>query len=171
MKKFFVLLTACMILISFTACKKSNKAVSSKGQVTQSTATTTTATTSTENTTQSKSECTTLPTTQNVTTSRTDRPQVTQAPVTQKKPTTTAPKVTQRPQTTDVEISNAEKTGSIKVTKATRTMKDIVNITFILHGTSDSGRDILIETSTDSQGIAEFKNVAPHAGAWIEIFF
>ncbi len=62
-------------------------------------------------------------------------------------------------QTTNIEISNAEKTGTIKVSKATRKMKDIANITFILHGTSDSGRDILQEATTDSKGLANFEKI------------
>ncbi len=61
--------------------------------------------------------------------------------------------------TTNVEISNAEKTGTIKVTKATRLMKDIANITFVLHGTSDSGRDILLEATTDKDGYANFDKI------------
>ncbi len=62
-------------------------------------------------------------------------------------------------QATNIEISNAEKTGTIKVTKATRKMKDIANITFILHGTSDSGRDILLEATTDKNGYASFDKI------------
>ena len=61
-------------------------------------------------------------------------------------------------QTTNIEISNAEKTGSIKVTKATRKMQDYEH-NFILHGTSDSGRDILIEATTDENGIATFNAI------------
>ena len=62
-------------------------------------------------------------------------------------------------QTTNIDVSNAEKTGTIKVSKATRKMKDIANITFILHGTSDSGRDILLEAITDSKGLANFEKI------------
>lgn len=62
-------------------------------------------------------------------------------------------------QTTSIDVSNAEKTGTIKITKSTRLMKDIANITFILHGTSDSGRDILLESTTDINGYASFDKI------------
>ena len=62
-------------------------------------------------------------------------------------------------QTTNIEISNAEKTGSIKVKKTTPGMVNLSNLVFILSGTSDTGREISIEATTDKNGIATFENV------------
>jgi len=61
--------------------------------------------------------------------------------------------------TTSIDISNAEKTGTLQVTKSTLKMKDIANITFILSGKSDSGREISIEAVTDENGIAVFVGI------------
>jgi uncharacterized surface anchored protein len=62
-------------------------------------------------------------------------------------------------ETTTQEIHNDEKTGSIEVHKTTENMTNIEGISFILSGTSDSGREISITAVTDKDGIATFENI------------
>lgn len=62
-------------------------------------------------------------------------------------------------ETTTQEIHNDEKTGTFEVHKTTEGMTDLEGISFILSGTSDSGRDISITAVTDKNGIATFKNI------------
>ncbi len=62
-------------------------------------------------------------------------------------------------ETSIVEIYNDEKKGSIEVHKKTEGMTDLGGIRFVLEGTSDSGREIMIDAVTDENGIALFENV------------
>jgi uncharacterized surface anchored protein len=62
-------------------------------------------------------------------------------------------------ETTTQEIYNSEKTGSIEVHKTTKDMTNIEGISFVLSGTSDSGREISITAVTDKNGIATFENI------------
>lgn len=62
-------------------------------------------------------------------------------------------------QTIDATILNEEKTGSITVHKTTEGQKNIEGIKFYLRGTSDTGREINIPTTTDKDGVAVFENV------------
>lgn len=61
--------------------------------------------------------------------------------------------------TTNVTVENLEKTGDVKVQKHTEGDLNISGIKLILKGTSDSGREISIESITDENGVAEFKSV------------
>lgn len=61
--------------------------------------------------------------------------------------------------TTNVTVENLEKTGDVKVQKHTEGDLNISGIKLILAGTSDSGREISIESITDENGVAEFKSV------------
>ncbi|WP_298486680.1 collagen binding domain-containing protein [uncultured Ruminococcus sp.] len=61
--------------------------------------------------------------------------------------------------TVEVSFDNSEKVGSVKVVKATEGNLNIANIKFILSGTSDSGREINLESLTDENGIANFTNI------------
>ena len=61
--------------------------------------------------------------------------------------------------TVEVSFENSEKTGSVKVVKTTEGNLNIANIKFILSGTSDSGREINLESLTDENGIANFTNI------------
>ena len=60
---------------------------------------------------------------------------------------------------TNIEFLNNLKKGSIKVQKRSENNKNIENIKFILEGKSDADDDIRIESTTDAQGVAEFKDV------------
>ena len=62
-------------------------------------------------------------------------------------------------QTTDIEFFNDEKTGTIEIKKHTEGEKNLGNIRFILSGTSDGGREILMTAVTDEAGEATFENV------------
>lgn len=62
-------------------------------------------------------------------------------------------------QTIDATILNNEQTGSIVVHKTTEGQKNIEGIKFYLRGTSDTGREIDIPTTTDKDGIAKFENI------------
>lgn len=62
-------------------------------------------------------------------------------------------------ETTTQEIHNDEKTGTFEVHKTTKGMTDLEGISFVLAGTSDSGRDISITAVTDENGIATFENI------------
>lgn len=62
-------------------------------------------------------------------------------------------------QTIDATILNNEQTGSITVHKTTEGQKNIEGIKFYLRGTSDTGREINIPTTTDKDGVAVFENV------------
>ena len=62
-------------------------------------------------------------------------------------------------ETVDETILNQEKTGSIKVQKKTSDMTNIDGIKFILRGTSDTGREIYLEATSDANGVANFTNV------------
>ena len=62
-------------------------------------------------------------------------------------------------ETAEVAFENIEKTGEIKVTKSTVGNLNIKGITFNLRGTSDSGRDIDIPTTTDDNGVAIFSEI------------
>ncbi len=62
-------------------------------------------------------------------------------------------------ETTTQEIHNDEKTGTFEVHKTTEGMTDLEGISFVLSGTSDSGRDISITAVTDKNGIATFENI------------
>ena len=62
-------------------------------------------------------------------------------------------------ETSNVEFFNDEMTGTIEVTKRTEEDKNIEGIKFILTGTSDSGREIVREAVTDTEGKAEFLNI------------
>ncbi|SFW50906.1 Cna protein B-type domain-containing protein [Ruminococcus sp. YE71] len=62
-------------------------------------------------------------------------------------------------ETSIVEIYNDEKKGSIEVHKTTEGMTDLGGIRFVLEGTSDSGREIMIDAVTDDNGIALFENI------------
>ena len=62
-------------------------------------------------------------------------------------------------ETVDAEILNNEQTGSIVVHKTTEGQKNVEGIRFILSGTSDTGREIRIESVTDKDGLAKFENV------------
>ena len=62
-------------------------------------------------------------------------------------------------ETTNVDFLNEEKSGSIKVHKTTEGQLNVKGISFILSGTSDSGRDINEKAVTDENGIAIFNNI------------
>ncbi|WP_124098220.1 SpaA isopeptide-forming pilin-related protein [Ruminococcus sp. Marseille-P6503] len=62
-------------------------------------------------------------------------------------------------ETTTVEINNEEKTGSIQIQKTTEGMTDLEGIEFILSGTSDSGREIMLTAVTDKDGKATFTSI------------
>ena len=62
-------------------------------------------------------------------------------------------------QTTDATIYNEEKSGTIKVQKRTEGDLNLEGIKFILSGTSDSGREIEIEATTNADGEATFENI------------
>ncbi len=62
-------------------------------------------------------------------------------------------------ETTIAEVFNDEKSGTIEVHKNTKNKGNIADITFVLEGTSDSGRDISIKAVTDKDGKAIFNNV------------
>ncbi|MBR1751889.1 MAG: hypothetical protein IJ740_19045 [Ruminococcus sp.] len=61
--------------------------------------------------------------------------------------------------TVKADFVNAERTGSIEINKKTTENKHIEGITFILSGTSDSGREIRITAVTDKNGKATFTNI------------
>jgi len=60
--------------------------------------------------------------------------------------------------TTNIEISN-EETGSIQINKTTPGMKNLADLTFVLSGTTDTGREISIESVTDEDGMATFNDI------------
>ena len=62
-------------------------------------------------------------------------------------------------ETTIREIFNEEKCGSVEVHKTTKNNGNIANITFVLQGVSDSGRNISISAVTDENGVAVFENI------------
>ena len=62
-------------------------------------------------------------------------------------------------ETTDASFLNLEKTGSIHIQKRTEGDYNVKDIRFILSGTSDSGREIMLEAITDENGDATFANV------------
>ena len=62
-------------------------------------------------------------------------------------------------ETTTKEIFNDEKKGTIKVTKDSEGKLNIKGIKFILEGTSDSGREIKLEGTTDEKGVVTFENI------------
>ena len=62
-------------------------------------------------------------------------------------------------ETINPEFINKEQTGTVKIQKRTEGMTDISGIKFILKGTSDTGREINIEATTDEKGVATFTNV------------
>lgn len=62
-------------------------------------------------------------------------------------------------ETSSVEFFNEEKTGSIQLQKRTEDMRNIDGITFVLSGTSDSGRAINLTAITDGNGKATFENI------------
>lgn len=62
-------------------------------------------------------------------------------------------------ETTTQEIHNDEKTGTFEVHKTTEGMTNLEGISFVLSGTSDSGREIFITAVTDENGIATFENI------------
>ena len=57
------------------------------------------------------------------------------------------------------EFFNQEKKGSIEIQKKTEGMINLEGINFILEGTSDSGRVILVEAKTDANGKCEFTDI------------
>ena len=62
-------------------------------------------------------------------------------------------------QQTEVNFFNAEKTGTIKVHKKTEGMVNLEGIRFTLSGTTDSGRQITLEATTDKDGLAQFDKI------------
>ena len=60
---------------------------------------------------------------------------------------------------TEVVIFNTELSGTIEVQKTTEGMVNLEGIKLILEGTSDTGRAIRIESTTDANGLATFEHV------------
>ena len=57
------------------------------------------------------------------------------------------------------QIQNNEKTGDIEITKRTEGNRNVANIRFVLSGTSDSGRDLILDVITDENGRATIPDI------------
>ena len=62
-------------------------------------------------------------------------------------------------ETTKIDWENDEKVGDASIQKVTEEMKNIADIEFTLHGTSDTGRTITMTGTTNADGIVEFYDV------------
>ena len=62
-------------------------------------------------------------------------------------------------ETTEETFYNVERTGILHVVKRTEGDMNVEGITFILHGISDTGREIEMTAKTDANGDAEFADV------------